>query len=96
MTPGDIWELDDDTRRVVLSNPVYNTSGLNRVITAVVAGPPVGSDPFAVAIDADGTQFVYADRLAMHPRTWLRTHVGAIPHAALAEAREHLRFLLCQ
>lgn len=92
MNPGEIWLLDDDrNRRLVLSADAYNASDLGRVITAVVAGPPRGFDPFAVNA-AGGT--VYADRIAMHPRAWLKTRLGRIDDTAHAEVRRHLAFLL--
>lgn len=77
--------------RLVLSNAVYNSSELGRVVSAVVGDPPAGFDPFAVE-SAAGT--VYADRLAMHPRHWLKEPVARISGAAAARVGEHLAFLL--
>ncbi|MGH3738081.1 MAG: hypothetical protein ACRDT6_21090 [Micromonosporaceae bacterium] len=73
MNPGEVWRFEDGTYRVVLSHPTYNTSALDRVISAVVAAPQDGFDPFAVTIAAPlgpGLR-AYADRLAMHPATGL-------------------------
>lgn len=92
MNPGEIWLLDDDRNlRLVLSADAYNSSDLGRVITVVVGGPPTGFDPFAVDTE-HGT--VYADRIAMHPRGWLKTRLGRIDARAYAEVRRHLKFLL--
>ena len=54
MNPGEIWHLDDGTLRLVLSNATYNTSRLNRVITAVVGAAPAEFDPFAVGTPKSG------------------------------------------
>jgi hypothetical protein len=91
VNPGEIWRFEDSTQRLVLSNATYNSSSLGRVITAVVGDPPTGFDPFAVTTPA-GT--VYADRLAMHPRHWLREPVARISDDAYATVRQHLAFLL--
>ncbi len=91
MNPGEVWRLEGGALRLVLSNATYNASALARVVTAVVAGPPTGFDPFAVQTDA-GT--VYADRLAMHPRHWLTERVARIDEQAQAEVDNHLRFVL--
>lgn len=96
MIPGEIWELEDGSRRVILSTSTYNVSALNRVVTAVVAGPVAGFEPLAVPLDEERTQFVYADRLAMHPRHWLRIPIGPVPAKVLAEVRAHLEYLLCR
>ncbi len=92
MNPGEIWQLEDGTRRLVLSHATYNASALGRVITAaVVAGPPAALDPFGV--DAEHGA-VYADRLMMHPRNWLTKPVARIADPAYAQVRRHLGFLL--
>jgi len=91
--PGEVWRLEDGSLRLVLSPATYNASALNRVITAVVGGSPVGFDPFAVTTTI-GT--IYADRLAMHPRHWLVEVVGVIGDEPLAAVRAHLRFLLVE
>ncbi len=91
VNPGEVWRLENVALRVVLSNATYNSSALNRVITAVVGDPPAGFDPFAVVTDV-GT--VYADRIAMHPRHWLKEPVAHLSDQAHAEVREHLAFLL--
>lgn len=92
MNPGDVWRLDDDrTRRVVLSAGTYNSADLGRVITAVIGAPPRSFDPFAVDTE-HGT--VYADRVAMHPRSWLQQRLGRVSSEQLAEIRRHLAFLL--
>mgnify|MGYP001172531573 CR=1 FL=1 len=98
MNPGEVWRFEDGTYRVVLSNSTYNTSALNRVITAVVADPQQGFDPFAVTIDPPlGPDLqAYADRLAMHPRHWLVERVGHVGAGPLAEIRRHVSFLLCE
>jgi hypothetical protein len=93
VNPGEIWLLNDGTRRVVLSNATYNASRLNRVITAVVGPAPAGFDPFAVTTPS-GT--VYVDRIAMHPRHWLTELVVDLPDDAAATIRRHLAFLLCE
>jgi mRNA-degrading endonuclease toxin of MazEF toxin-antitoxin module len=93
VNPGEIWHLDDGSLRLVLSNATYNSSRLNRVITAVVGTPPTEFDPFAVATPL-GT--VYADRIATHPRHWLTDLVGTVTDDALQTVRQHVSFLLCQ
>lgn len=91
MNPGEVWRLEDGSRRLVLSQGTYNASALGRVVTAVVAGPPSGFDPFAVDTE-HGT--VYADRVAMHPRHWLIEPVARLDPAAYRGVRVHLMFLL--
>jgi hypothetical protein len=91
VNPGEVWALQDGSRRLVLSHSTYNSSALGRVITAVVSDPPATFDPFAVDTPA-GT--VFADRLAMHPRDWLVSPVGRVDHAAYRAIGQHLRFLL--
>lgn len=97
MNPGEVWRFEDGTYRVVLSHPTYNTSALNRVISAVVAEPQDGFDPFAVEVAPPlGPRLrAYADRIAMHPRHWLTEHVGHIGDDPLTEVRQHVSFLLC-
>jgi hypothetical protein len=93
VNPGEVWQLTDGSRRVVLSNATYNASRLNRVITAVVGSAPGAFDPFAVGTPL-GT--VYVDRIAMHPRHWLVELVAEIPDDAIALITRHLDFLLCE
>lgn len=93
MNPGELWRLEDGTIRLVLSNATYNSSGLGRVITATVGGPPDGFDPFAVTTES-GT--VYADRIAMHPRHWLKELADSIGDEDLVTIQSHLSFLICE
>lgn len=93
MRSGEIWELEDGSRRLVLSPVVYNASALGRVITAVLlTTPQPGFDPFAVPVAGFGV--VCADRIAMHPRHWLVTLVGRVEAVTLATVRDHLKFLV--
>lgn len=93
MNPGDIWRLEDQSLRLVLSNATYNTSQLNQVITAVVRPTaPAGFQPFAVETPHG---VLLPDRLALHPRNWLTEHVASIDPNDLATVRQHLAFLLC-
>jgi hypothetical protein len=66
VNPGEVWQLDDGPRRLVLTPGTYNVSALNRVIPAVVVDLPAGIDAFAVSTRL-GT--VYADAMAeiTHP-----------------------------
>lgn len=91
MNPGEVWELEDGSHRLVLSHPTYNVSGLGRVITVVVGHEPEHFDPFAVHTEL-GT--VYADRIAMHPRHWLRYQSGRIEPDDLARVLQLLDYLL--
>jgi len=91
VNPGEVWRLDDGSRRLVLSHAGYNASALGRVISAVVGGPPADFDPFAVDTE-HGT--VYADRIAMHPRPWLVQPVARLSDTAYRQVRGHLGFLL--
>ncbi|AYY11533.1 hypothetical protein EF847_01150 [Actinobacteria bacterium YIM 96077] len=93
MNPGEIWRLEDQSLRLVLSNATYNTSQLNQVITAVVrSAPPAGFQPFAVDTPHG---VLLPDRLAMHPRHWLVEHVATVDAGHLAAVRQHLAFLVC-
>lgn len=91
MNPGEVWQLDDGSHRIVLSHSTYNSSALGRVITAVVGEPPGGFDPFAVDTPF-GT--VFADRVAMHPRDWLKEPVGRVSDDVYRMIQTHLQFLL--
>lgn len=93
MNPGEIWRLEDQSLRLVLSNATYNLSQLNQVITAVVRPtPPAGFQPFAVDTPHG---ILLPDRLAMHPRNWLTEHVATIDSDHLGTVRQHLAFLIC-
>jgi hypothetical protein len=93
MSPGDVWVMQDGSRRLVLSCLTYNASALGRVITAVIGPAGPGFDPFRVDT-AHGV--VAADRIAMHPQKWLLSRVGAIEPRELAVIRQHLQFVLVE
>lgn len=93
MNPGEVWQLQDRSQRVVLSNATYNESRLNQVVTAVIGSESETFQPLAVTTAAG---VIYADRLAMHPRNWLLEHVATISDEELSAVRRHLSFLLCE
>ncbi|TDE10691.1 hypothetical protein [Jiangella asiatica] len=91
MNPGELWNLDDGTIRLVLSHPTYNASKVNLVVTCSVVPETKSFQPFAVRVDGG---YALADRLMTHPRHWLTERHGELADAQLAAVHEHLSFLL--
>lgn len=93
MNPGEVWELPDGGRLVVVSLGAYNAreTGIGRVISVPLTEKEEDFTPFAVETPLG---VVRPDRIMNHPRGWLTAPVARLSDEAYAQVRAHLAFLL--